>query len=206
MAEHPTRCCKVGRVAAEHEIEDWTESLVTEWQDGSSVRSLADRFNKSVIDSALDDASTLQSEWTKEPLKDLFLSESTDQSDEIEMRRELERAGVDVDHLEATFVSHQTLYRHFTKCLDASKDTSLTPTNRIDSARETIFSLQRRTQMVTESTITELDRAEIVDIGDSSVIVDIQVLCEECGRSMDVQTVLSEGCDCQTAGRPKDDH
>ena len=196
MSERPTNCCKVGRIAHEDDIEEWTADLVSDWQDGTSLRSLANRFNKRVIDVALDNAASTQSEWIREPIYDLFLGGTTDQSNEIEIRRELQRAELDVDGLKSDLISHQTLYRHFTQCLDESKDTSRSSSARLESARDTIFSLQRRTQQVTESTISNLRQAEIVDIGDSDVIVDIQVVCEKCGRSMDVETTLSEGCDC----------
>lgn len=128
----------------------------------------------------------------------MFLTDDLSESRTIEIRRDLQREGVDVDELESALISHQTLHRHFTDCLDASKDGSIGPTEKLDTARDTVFSLQERTHQVIESTISDLRDAGLIDVGEPEVIINIQVVCENCGRSMDFESTLSDGCDCTT--------
>jgi hypothetical protein len=61
-----------------------------------------------------------------------------------------------------------------------------TPTERRDAARERVQKLQDRTAAVTEDTVESLQRQGLVDDGDISVLVDIQVVYTESGEQYDV--------------------
>jgi hypothetical protein len=93
-------------------------------------------------------------------------------------------------------VSHQTVYRHLINCLKVSKDDEKTSDERREKARDTVYALQQRMELVTESTIDSLRSADITDIGDIEVLVDLQVMCSDCGQSMDFETAVQDGCRC----------
>lgn len=52
---------------------------------------------------------------------------------------------------------------------------------------------------MTESTLETLESAGVTGLGDVEVLVDIQVVCEQCGRSMEFETAIDEGCPCTTS-------
>jgi len=197
--EIPENCsCKIGQVMTEYGLPNGNAYLVSEWQDGGSIRHLTEEFNKDIIESALTAANVDRVEWSRTPVFEALHTDELGKTEEIEIRRELERAGVNVEQLSADLVSHQTVYRHLTKCLDASKDDEKTPEQRREKAQDTVHALQQRTELVTESTIETLQSADITNLGDTEVLVDIQVVCNNCGRSMDFETAICDGCQCDT--------
>lgn len=189
--------CKVSRARDRYDIDADDATLVADWQDGTSVRSLARTFNEALIDARLQSVDGSSVAWNRLPVYEAVKTDDLDQSDVIEVRRELERVGVDPDELEADLISHQTMYRHLTSCLNATATTEATPEDRREKARDTVYALQRRTTIVTESTMETLQSAGITDIGDPDVLVDVQIVCRECGRSMDFETALADGCNCE---------
>lgn len=197
MSEQRDGCgCKVGRVVSEYELPLDDARLVERWQDGTSVRRLTDELNESVVESALNDANVGRVEWSRTPVYEALHADELAEAETIEIRRELDRAGVDVEQLSSDLVSHQSVYRHLTGCLDASKDDDRTPEDRRETARDTVYALQQRTEVVTESTLETLRSAGVTDLGDVEVLVDLQVVCGDCGRSMDFEGAVTEGCGC----------
>lgn len=188
--------CKVSRERDRYDIDADDATLVADWQDGTSVRSLARTFNEALIDARLQSVDGSSVAWNRLPVYEAVKTDDLDQSDVIEVRRELERVGVDPDELEADLISHQTMYRHLTSCLNATATTDATPEDRREKARDTVYALQRRTTIVTESTMETLQSAGVTDIGDPDVLVDVQIVCRECGQSMDFETALADGCNC----------
>lgn len=191
--------CKVGRVTREYGMPNADSRLVDEWQRGTSVRQLARELNEDLIESRLAGASLSNVEWSLSPVYEALHTDELSEAETIEIRRELDRAGVAVEQLSSDLVSHQTVYRHLTGCLDATRSDDRTPDERRESARDTVYALQQRTELVTESTIETLLSAGVADLGDPEVVVDLQVVCGDCGRSMDFETAITDGCDCHTA-------
>ena len=59
--------------------------------------------------------------------------------------------------------------------------------------------LQGRTTAVTEQKIETLKNNDIVSVGEFSVLNDVQVICESCGRSHEVTSFFEQGgCGCET--------
>lgn len=201
MPTQDERCgCKIGRIAAEYDLPDVDSWVVDAWQQETSVRTLAEEFNEDVIAVALSEADARQVMWNRTPVYDALHTDELSDDEEIEIRRELERAGIDVGGLASDLVSHQTMYRHLTKCLDASRSDERTLTERREAARETVYALQNRTELVTESTLKTLHSADVTDIGAVEVLVDISVVCSDCDSSMDFETAIEDGCDCTLSG------
>jgi DNA-binding transcriptional ArsR family regulator len=197
MASQKDDCgCKVGRVSSKYEVPMVDSRLVDEWKDGTSVRQLAKDLNEDIIESELKATNVGNVGWSRSPVYEALRTEELSEAEAIEIRRELERAGVNVEQLSSDLVSHQTVYRHLTDCLNASKDDERTPEERRKKARDTVYALQQRTEVVTESTIETLQSAGVTDFGEVDVLVDLQVVCDVCDRSVDFETAIEEGCDC----------
>lgn len=197
MSDEADRCgCKIGRVTRDYGIPNVDSRLVSEWQNGTSVRQLTEDLNRDVIESELNAANVSQVEWSRTPVYEALQTEDLSEAEEIEIRRELDRAGLDVEQLASDLVSHQTVYRHLTRCLNVSRSDDRTPDDRRENAKDTVHALQRRTEIVTRSTIDALRSAGVTDLGEVDVLVDVQVVCSDCDRSMDFDTAIGEGCNC----------
>lgn len=196
--QHDDCGCKVGHVATEYDLPYEDARFAEKWRSGTSVRRLTEELNKDIIKVELSVANMGQVEWSQSPVYEALHTTELSAAEEIEIRRELDRAGIDVEQLSSDLVSHQTVYRHLTQCLDASKGDDQTPDERRETARDTVYALQQRTKLVTESTIETLQSAGITKVGDVEVLVDLRIVCENCGRSMDFESAISEGCECDT--------
>lgn len=199
MVETREAChCKLGRVTAEYELSSVDSWLVEEWQSGTSVRQLTEELNKDIVASELNTTNIGHVEWSRTPVYEALHTDKLSEAEEVEIQRELDRAGADVEQLASDLVSHQTVYRHLTQCLEASKDDDQTPAERREKAKDTVYAMQHRTEVVTESTLDTLEAAGVTDLGEVEVLVDLQVVCSDCGRSMDFESAIRKGCDCTT--------
>ena len=197
MTGQQTDCnCKIGRTIAEYELSDVNSRLASEWQDGKSVRRLTEEFNKEIVESVLTAVNVSRVEWSRTPVYEALHTDELNDAKVLEIQRELDHAGVDVDELSSDLVSHQTVYRHLKQCLEASKGDDQSPEERRQKAKDTVHALQQRTELVTESTLNTLQSAGITDFTEIDVIVNIQVVCNTCGRSMDFRSAIHGGCDC----------
>jgi hypothetical protein len=98
----------------------------------------------------------------------------------------------------ADFISHQTVYRYLKNDRGAARPEQ-TPAERKESAIDSIQRLRGRTTAVTRQTIESLDKNDAISVGDFNIINEVQVLCEDCGRSYDIVAFLEQdGCDCQS--------
>lgn len=199
MSQQEGSCgCKLGRVTAEYGFSDIDSRLTEDGQNGTGVRRLTVELNKDLIKPGLADANVSRVEWSRTPVYKALHTDELNQAEEIEIRRELDRAGVDVEQLSSNLVSHQTVYRHLTRCLDASKEDDPTLEERREKARNTAYALQQRTETVTEPILETLQSTGVSDLGEVEVFVNLQVVCDACGKSMDFETAINDGCDCKS--------
>jgi hypothetical protein len=192
--------CKVGRIADEHLTEGVNETLRARWVgDGTeeqSVRDLERYFNKRILEQRLLDADMELLDGEVDNIYRL-LSGDTSRGMETQVDRKLERNGVDVDTLRDDFVSHQTIYRHLTSCLDIERDDSMTPEERIERERDRIGRLRNKSEAVSEEALERLRQNDILTLGRFDVIVSFRVACEDCGAHRDLSDVIRNGgCDC----------
>jgi hypothetical protein len=114
-----------------------------------------------------------------------------------EVRRQLERDGVDLDSVESDFVSHQAIHTYLREHRGAELETE--EESRIEKETRTIRRLQGRISVVTESGLTRLSNAGDVTIGDFEVLTDVQVYCSDCGSQYEaVELIERGGCDCES--------
>ncbi|WP_408958203.1 rod-determining factor RdfA [Natrinema sp. 74] len=195
------RRTKVERVIDEYGLEEWGDRLEAEWTgDGTertSLRDLATEFNQAVLRAAVRDAGASVIDTDIESLyRTLTDDGDVSRSDAVRKRRELERSGVDIDGVRSDFVTHQTIYTYLTNVREASLPEE-SPEDRVDRKKETVQRLAGRTQVVTESTLTELSNAGEITDRDYEVFVDVRTICGNCGADYPIAELLDQGgCDC----------
>jgi hypothetical protein len=189
---------KVERVIATYDLGDLGRDLETAWtghaEERTSLRDLAARFNRAVLAAALDDTTALQTDREIERLYEDLVGDSA--SDAVAARREIERHGIDVDAVEADFVTHQTIHTYLTKVRNATL-----PTDDRDQTEQritTIENLQGRLNSVIDTSLTTLANGDELNHDSYEVLVDIQLLCPHCGASTPLKELLrAGGCACE---------
>ncbi|MCL7418769.1 MAG: hypothetical protein M8354_13155 [Halalkalicoccus sp.] len=195
---------KVGRVIEKYGLDGFGAELEAYWTgdrgEQYSLRALADLFNRRVLEAAMEGAGMRSLDGEVENRYRLLTDEEVSTGMREQTRRELDRSGLDVEDLESDFVSHQSIYTYLTEYREATHPSSIerTPAERRERELDKIGALMTRTSVVTEDSITRLANSEALSGGISDVFVDVQVTCENCGRSTPVTTFLEDGgCSCR---------
>jgi len=189
---------KVDRVIEKYGLVGLGDELERRWlgesEERTSTRELADVFNRRVLEAAVEesDAFTLSGDVAQ-----VYRSLVDDEdADETLVRARLEQSGVDIEAVTDDFVSHQTIHRYLTGHRGVERP-ERTDEERVEKAVRTIQRVRGRTTAVTERTVESLRRTNAVSVGEFSVLNDLQVLCESCGRSYDATDLLERGgCEC----------
>lgn len=196
-ARDPTRC-KVGRVLEEYELDDLGAELERRWTapDGEreSLRSLAADVNRRLLEAALRRAGQSPTAAELEGVYEALDGDDVDGATRTRERRALERRGVDVEHLRDSFVTHQAVHTYLTGYRDATYEPD--PTT-LEDETATLARLRNRTAAVTDSTLARLAAADRIADRDYEPLVNVRVLCRDCGRATDVEELLEAGgCSC----------
>ncbi len=196
---------KVGRVIEEYGLDGFGDELEVYWTgergEQHSLRALADLFNQRVLEAAMDGAGMRSLDGEVENRYRLLTDEEVSAGMREQTRRELDRAGLDVENLESDFVSHQSIYTYLTEYREATHPSSveLSPEERRERELDKIGALITRTTVVTEDSIERLAKGDALSGGISEIFVDVQMTCENCGRSTPVTTFLEDGgCSCRS--------
>lgn len=194
------RRTKVERVMDQYGLEEWGPRLEAEWigdeTERTSLRDLATEFNQAVLRAAVRDSGASVLDTDIESLYRTLTDDDVSRSDAVRRRRDLERAGVDIDDVRSDFVTHQTIYTYLTNVRDASLPEEDTE-DRIERKKETVQRLAGRTQVITESTLEELGNAGEIADRDYDVFVDVRAICGDCGADYPIVDLLEQGgCDC----------
>ena len=193
------RVPKIDRVVDKYGLDGLGDELERRWLgepgDRVSTRKLAREFNRRVLAEAVDDsdAFTLGTDVSK------LYEQLTDETagDGTLIRSRMEQSGIDVDEVTGDFVSHQAVYRYLTEYREAERSEP-DDEKRRQGAIETIQRLRGRTTAVAEQNIKGLRDRGIVSIDEFSVLNDIQILCEGCGRNYDMIDLIEQGsCACE---------
>ncbi len=192
--------CKVGTVAAASGLDGIHDHLRSRWDGDASVRDLTSAFNRRVLRVAIEASGTVPIDGEVENIYRVLTDDAVDAGSRTRARERLRQDGVSVEDVEARFVSHQTVYRHLVDCLGREHESGYdTPADRVDAWRERVRSLRTRTARVTERGLDQLSAADAVEVGSVDVLVDISLLCEDCGEFYDVETFLEDRtCGCST--------
>lgn len=193
---------KVRRVIDEYELSGVAEELAARWvgegYDRESLRALADRFNKRLLAASMESAGLSPLDGEVDNTYRLLTDDEVSAGMETQARRRLEREDVDPDRLTNDFVSHQAIHTYLTSDLDITPpDDTPSTAERLDHDRETIQRLQSRLEAVTDDTVSRLDTTDSLTIGEFTVLVGVQVFCEDCGQQYDISELLEAGgCQC----------
>lgn len=194
---------KLVRLIDQYDLEGMGSTLERRWTaeetERSSLRDLAGYFNRELLSAAMADAGMQPLDGEVENVYRLLTAEDVGGGDRTRMRRRLEREGIDVDTLVDDFVTYQAVRTY----LKSHREAEYTPPER-DRTAEGIENIQRlrgRTTTVTEGKLEQLRDTGEITLGEFRTVVDITVLCEDCGGQYEVTELLdSGGCDCPNAG------
>ncbi|MFB6250413.1 MAG: rod-determining factor RdfA [Halobellus sp.] len=192
---------KVARLIEEYDLRGLGDELEVRWTgDGverTSLRDLADYFNKQLLEQALIDAGMSALESDVDSTYRNLTEDDVSTGVRTDTRNRLEQNGIDVDDLESDFVSYQAIRSFLTEYRDAEYR-KLSDQEKVDKDLQSIQRLMTRTLSVTEERIEKLRQTERIDAGAFEVLLDLQVLCQECGEQYSVAEFLDErGCQCQ---------
>lgn len=160
-----------------------------------SLRDLANYFNQRLLEEVLAEAGVNVLEGEVENTYHLLTGEEVSAGDQTRVRRELERNGVDIESLESDFVSYQAIRTYLKQVRSAEQITN--EKSRRAKAIDTIQRLRGRLATVAEQRLKSLRSAGKLTLGDFRLVIDLRVICEDCGAQRDVTTLIEQGgCDC----------
>jgi predicted transcriptional regulator len=195
----PTRS-KVGRIIEKYDLSDMGEELEARWTgeggERSSLRDLASDLNGLILKTAANEAGMTPLDSVVQNWYEGLTDDDVSRGVETQVRKHLDRHGVDVEEVLGDFVTHQAVHTYLTKYRGAELQ-SMSRSESLSKNLETIQRLKNRTQAVTQNSLDRLKQVDHLETGKLQVIVDINVTCSECGRHYDVSTLLDEGrCEC----------
>ena len=203
MSEQPDQTrSKVGRLIQEYEMDGVGQELEDRWlgrgYESQSLRSLADWFNERLLRAKIERGGGTPLDGEVANLYRLLSQDDVTAGMRVDAEAALERNDIDPETLQDEFVSHQAVHTYLTEFRGVSKEQATTDTDRIEKARTTIQRLQSRLIAVIESNLTQLRNSGRLALGDFNVLVDVQVLCTDCGTSYPITDLLDNGgCECQ---------
>lgn len=195
---------KVVRLIDQYDLEGVGDELERRWsrpEDRESLRSLADWFNERLLRAALSEAGVDVLSEDVSRLYGILSGDTGSRGERTQIARRLERDGLDVDAITDTFVSYGAIRSYLVGHRGVSPPSGSDGIDR-ESTAQTIEGLRQRTTSVTESKLHRLRKADELHLGPHRVLVDVQVLCEECGKQYEITGLLESGtCDCFESGR-----
>lgn len=191
---------KVGRLIEQDGLEGTGDYLVERWTapEGTrrmGLRALAGEFNRRLLEARLAAADVDPVAGTTESYYEALAGEEVTSGVRTQVRRKLERAGLDVETLEADFVSRQAVHTYLTSTRGVSRPESKSVSP--ESVQGTLDRLRERVRTVTAGRLRRLREAGALSLGDVSVIVSVEVYCTDCGTQRSLSALLAaDGCDC----------
>lgn len=195
--------CKVGRVASRYGLAELATDLGRRWQghtgEQSSLRELATALNRRVLGAAMADAGLSPVDGEVANAHRVLTDDDVSSGVRTELRNRLAREGVDVEAVEAAFVSHGTVHSHLRDCLGLAAPTATGPPDeRRDRAADTVAALRNRTAAVTRNSLERLRDDDAMALSGFDVLVEVTVTCEACGRVHTAGSLLDAGgCRCR---------
>jgi len=194
---------KVANVISKYDLdEDYGKKLEDLWtaegDKRESLRTLAARLNKRILAGAMGDAGMTAVDGEVANLYRLLTDETVSSGNRTEARQRLAQNGIDTDQLESDFVTYQAI-RSYLKDYRNTEHETQSSTIRTDDVIETLQRLQSRVRSVSEKSLTQLIAADRLTLGKFRIFIEIDVLCEDCGKQYGIVKLLESGsCDCST--------
>ncbi|WP_232688729.1 rod-determining factor RdfA [Halobacterium zhouii] len=196
--------CKVGRLIVTYDLQEMGAHLERRWtgagEERASLRTLADEFNRQLLRVALANAGHNPVEQDVTTTYEVLTDDDVSEGARTQKRLELSRDGVDVDSLLGDFVSHQAVHTYLRRYRGAERESDAA--DQIESDVETLRRLQARTGSVTADAVERSASTERIDVGEFDVLVNVRVLCQDCGADYEAVELLERGgCDCESDRR-----
>lgn len=192
---------KVPRVADEFGLPDLKDRLVEYWtrdEDPLSLRELASFFNRNILQAAMVDAGMDPLDGEVANTYRLLTDDEVSSGVRTEIRKKLEHNGIDVDHLESSFVTYQAIRTYLKEGRDLDYEQDDSGVQR-ESVEETLNRLQTRMTTVTNEKLEQLRQADEISLGEFRVLLDLRIFCDDCGRQYKLGDLLEQsGCDCKS--------
>ena len=170
-------------------------------------RDLADYVNQRILAAALASAGVdvtdalfgaVSSDDALTALYEALANTDTPAERQARVRTRLAQLGVDVETVEANWITHPTIRTHLRDCLGIT--TRRTATVTPDDARDTIEWGRTRCANVIDQTFKRLRNADIVSTGPLEITVTIQLTCTTCGETFRPGQLLTDTeCACTPA-------
>lgn len=198
-AAHPSQTSKVQRLLVEYDLTTVGEALEEAWtrsDDPVSLRDLTHRFNRRLLEETMTDAGFRPLDGEIENTYRLLTDDDVSPGDATEARRRLERAGIDVDQLTTDFVSRQAIHTFLTKVRGVTHQS--TDTDPLEAAETFLHHREGRLATVINSRLAQLREANHLAIGSPRVLIDVQILCEDCGQQYALGELFdTDSCACE---------
>lgn len=199
---------KVERVIEKYDLPRLGDELAGRWTaEGdrqASLRELANDFNVRVLHAAMGEAGLSPLEGEAQNMYDLLTADDTKSGERTRAERRLARSGLDVEDLQSDFASHQAVHTYFTEHRGVERENK-SPEDSVERAKKTVQRLMSRTQAVTENTCDNITDEGLM-LGDFDVLVNVQIHCQDCGRTTNVVDLIERGgCDCAYGESPDTD-
>jgi len=202
------RRTKVARLVDEYDLHGVGDELEARWtatgDDHWSLRDLAAAFNRELIEARLDEADVRRSKREIDAVVRSLTGDEVNAADRTQLRRRLERDGVDVDTLDRDVITYQAIrsYLRDHRGVEYEREND----DRTATTAETLQKLRGRLVSVTETKLEGLRKTANFTLGEFRVTVDVRVLCTECDSRYGVAELLSSGgCDCSETRDAKAD-
>ncbi|WP_144798340.1 rod-determining factor RdfA [Halorubrum depositum] len=193
---------KVARLLDEYDLDGVGDELEARWtatgDDHTSLRDLAAEFNRRLVEARLDETGVRLSARELDAVVRSLTGDDVAVADRTQLRRRLEREGVDVDALDCDVVTYQAVrsYLRDHRGAEYERDGG----DRATTAARAIGKLRGRLVSVAESKLRGLRKTSALTLGEFRVLVDVSVLCTDCGSRYGVADLLSSGgCDCEAS-------
>lgn len=192
---------KVADLLDEYDLDGVGAELEARWtEDGPermSLRELADHFNRRLLESALVDAGVSVLEVDAETAYRNLAGDDVSAGVRTDTRNRLERNGVDTNRLTQDFVTYQAIRTYLREWRGAEYE-GPSDAEKVEKDHESIQRLLTRTLSVVEDRIENLRDTGRIRMGEFEVVLDVRVLCRECGTQHSVPELLRQGgCACQ---------
>lgn len=183
--------CKVCRVLDERGMQRYEDRLVDQWTadppNRKGYRQLADWLNTMMLRREMDRAGL--STLGNEPESKYQRLHGGDETVADEVRTDLRNEGIDVDGLDADFVSYGVVRTHFKECLDLDRDVEST-----DWEADAIgYTHDHASGKLEDAVRSLLNKDELSACGEVEVHVSFEVECEGCHTRIPVDRALRRG-------------
>jgi transcriptional regulator with XRE-family HTH domain len=199
VSDEPFRCdCKIGRDAEKYGVPDLPLFVRRRrLEDGLSLRDLAEAVNTRLVESVLEEADA-DVAGDAASVYAALADEDVPPERRLSVRNRLTDLGVDVEELDADFVSYQAVRRHLRNCLDVATDRE--GITDLSEGREIVATARERDREIISQTLRRLQRVGELRDTDIEVRISPRVSCRRCGQFFGLDEFLAAGgCDCATA-------